>query len=650
MSSKINLGVPEFILKMGNPTERYVYEFGDFRLDAGHLMLYQKDKELSLAPKAVETLIALVERRGEIMSKDELLETVWPDAIVEESNLFVYLSVLRKTLGTQENGDPWVETRRRRGYRFTGEVRLVPAQNGENGVPYTRPSTLKLIPPASNLPAAITDNSPSEPRPGRWTNLRTFYTAAVLAIGVAAVAFGYQYFVDRKIDSIAVMPFVNETQDPELEYVADGITESFITNLSKTPNLKVQAKSAVARYKDREADPKMVGTDLGVEAVVSGRLMKRGEDIELRIELFDAQTGARVWEATDTQRIQDLIVLGRKIQRELVTRLGFVQLDSTEQDVTDNHPTNTEAYRLYQKGRAYSLKLTQEEIGQGIDYLYQAIEKDAGYALAYAGIARAHLFLGIAGEARPSEFIKARETAKKAIELDESLAEGYSALAGVAFFYERNFAEAERLYKRALELSPRSATAHQQYADFLNKTGRREEGTAEIARAMDLDPHSVFINTFYAVSLPDKDALEQILYAKDLGPDNYIVHLFAGEIYRRSGMFDEAVAELRRAKELSPQTWSDVALVGALVHAGETDEARMMADAMLRDSQTRYIPPAHLGLVYLQLGENDKAFKYLEEGYNARDPKMVFLNEPIWNDYRDDPRFQDLLRRVGFTL
>jgi DNA-binding winged helix-turn-helix (wHTH) protein/TolB-like protein/tetratricopeptide (TPR) repeat protein len=650
VSSKISLGLPESILKMGNSNTRYVYEFGDFRLDAGHLMLYHGDEELSLAPKAVETLVALVERRGEITSKDELLEAVWPDAIVEESNLFVYLSVLRKTLGTKDNGDPWVETLRRRGYRFSGDVRLIPAQNGGNGIPHIKPAALRLLHSTSDVPSMMSENAPSEPRPRKPANLRTVYALSGVTLVMAAVAFAYQYFFNHSIHSIAVMPFVNETRDAELDYLPDAVTGSFIDSLSKVQDLKVQPRSSVFRYKGKETNPREIGTELGADAVLYGRVTKTGENIELHVELFDAQSGARVWEATDTKKIEDLVLLGRRNQRELVTKLGRGPSGPTEQEVS-GHPNNTDAYRLYHQGLGYTLKLTRPEIRTGIDYLYKAVAKDPAYAKAYASIARAHLILGIACEVDPSEFVKARDAAQKAIELDGTLAEGYSALAGVAFFYDRKFTEAESLYIRALELDPKSSTAHQQYADFLNKTGRHEEGAAEIRLAMELEPSSVFINAFYAISIRDNEvALDQIRFAIDQGPDNYVVHLFAGEIYRRNEMYDEAVAELRRAKELSPeQTWSDVFLIGALVDLRRIDEARIIADEMLRDSKTRYIPPPHLALAYKQLGDKDKASIYFEEGYNVRDPKMVFLNEPRWND-RNDPRFQELLRRVGFAL
>jgi TolB-like protein/DNA-binding winged helix-turn-helix (wHTH) protein/Flp pilus assembly protein TadD len=659
VSSNLDLSFPKVIQRMDKSSAQIIYEFGDFRLDADHLMLYRRSKEVQLAPKAVETLLALIERDGEIVSKDELLSRIWPDSFVEEANLFLYLSAIRKTLGNQEDGTPYLETRRRRGYRFNGRVRLMPTERPAPVASIIQtPETVHV----ANFSRPITEAGTVKPQfsvvlPERqrlkWFSRRLLFSGACLIALVAITSFPYVYFTNpRPIESIAVMPFANETRDSELEYVPDAMTDSFITSLSKIPELKVEARSSVFRYKGKKTDPRTIGTALGVDAVLFGNVIKRGEDIEVHVELVDGQSGVRVWEATDTQRMADLLVLERRIQRELVTKLGFGQPGSAEREVSSKRPTSTDAYLLYTKGRLYSLKLTPLEIREGIDYLYLAVEKDPAYALAYAGIARAHLILGIAGEARPSEFIKAKLAAQKAIELDVSLAEGYSALAGVAFFYDRNFPEAERLYQRALDLDPKNATAHQQYADFLNKTGRREEGRAEIARAMELEPFSPFINAFYAVSIPDNDdALEQIQFAIDqLGRDNYLVHMFAAEIYRRKEMYHESIAELRRAKELSPrQTLSDVALIGALVRVGKTDEARVIADRMLRESKTGYIPPTHLALAYKQLGDRSKAFAHLEDAFEVRDPKIVFLNEPMWND-RDDPQFQDVLRRVGFAL
>src|SRR5215203_3731109 len=237
MSSNLGLGFPEVNLKMGNPSARRIYEFDDFRLDAGHLMLYHGDDELSLAPKAVEMLLALVERRGQIVSKDELLEAVWPDVAVEESNLFLYLSVLRKTLGTQQNGKPWVETLRRRGYRFNGNVRLVHLdRNGGNGIVV---EPLHLVSPAPT-PSIDTTDKVERGKSGARLTRKAFAATGVIA-AVAALAFtSWYFFSPRPIDSVAVLPFVNESGDAELDYLSGAMTETAIASLSKVPGLQVK--------------------------------------------------------------------------------------------------------------------------------------------------------------------------------------------------------------------------------------------------------------------------------------------------------------------------------------------------------------------------------------------------------------------------
>ena len=222
-------------------------------------------------------------------------------------------------------------------------------------------------------------------------------------------------------------------------------------------------------------------------------------------------------------------------------------------------------------------------------------------------------------------------------------------MAGVLFFYDWNFIEAENLFKRALELDQKNATVHQQYAEFLSRTGRTDEAGAQIAQAKELEPHSAFISAFYAGSLGDNDkALEEIRSAIHSDPNHYLPHLVAASIYRQKKMFEELITELRRVKELSPQqTLSEIGLIGALKRTGRIDEARAIADRMFSESTARYIPPTHLALVSKHFEDKDRAFAYLEEAYKVRDPKLLFLNETRWDDYRDDPRFQDLVRRIG---
>ena len=649
MSLEKNLDLPEFILRMGNPSAREVYEFDDFRLDAGHLMLYYKDEEVALVPKAVELLVALVERRGQIISKDELLEKVWPDAIVDESNLFFYLSILRKALGTQKNGKPWFETLRRRGYRFAGDARLVPGSNGRPA-PLEATPKLRLIPPITRSAPATELAEPEKPR----SRIRhVVFAVTSLPVIVAAFFFTYSYFNKPPINSLAVMPFENETDDEELEYLSDGMTENLITNLSRIPELGVQARSSVARYKGSNVDARAVGAELNVDAVLYGRTFQRDDNVILRVELVDARTGNRLWEETYHRKKADLIQ--EEIARDLVGKLSLKLSGSTERNLAKNpHTNNADALRLFFKGQMYARQLTEPDIKLGIGFMQQAIDIDPSYAMAYAGIAEAYRSLSLAAEIHPDDVLpKAREAALKAVEIDDTLAEGHSALGSAAYLSDWNWAEAENHYLRALELDPNSASAHMYYADLLFRLGRREEWRSYHRRASELEPRSSFINVFGAISfLTDEnphDAIHRIRDVISSDPDFYFGHLMAGAIYKRAQMHAESLAEYRLAKKFSPdQTWSDCGMFDTLLKMGKKDDALAVLNRMVKLSKTRYVPPFHFALMYSQLGDKDRAFKYLEEAYSIRDPKLTFLYvEPRLLNLRSDPRYDDLLRRIG---
>ncbi len=672
MSLDLNLIYSDFNFTMVKPCHYKIYEFEKFRLDTVHLMLYCGSEEIPLAPKAVETLLVLVERRGEILSKDELMETIWTDSIVEESNLAKYLHVLRNTLGNSQDGKPFIETFRRRGYRFNGDVRLVPVRNGENGTS----DSLSVIKPVESLhlAAEVSRSFPDLPeiaspplQNGRieipsgsqrssWFPEGSWFAAAGAIAVIVVLAFTYSYFMGhRQIDSIAVMPFVNESGDAELEYLSDGMTETLIESLSKIPSLGVQARSSIFRYKGKDTDARTVASELGVQAVLYGRVAQRGDDLTFNAELVDGKTGNRLWAQTYNRRTSNLIALQGDVARDLVSKLSIKLSGSTEQKLAKNYTENAEAYRLFIKGRFSIRKLTLPEIEAGISYMERAIDIDSSYALAYAGISEGYRALAMAGEMPPGEVLpKAKAAAQKAVEIDDMLADGHSALGFTIFFQEWNWPEAEKHLLRALELDPINSTAHFSYGHFLGTMGRREEALAEFDRARELEPYDPFINALGAgfrlnLGQPE-EAVNRIRATIDLDPNFYFSHQIAGGIYKVRKMNDESLAEFRLAKSLSPdQTWSDVGLIGTLIQIGKADEARAILKQMLDRSKTRFVPPFHIALVYAQLGETDKALEWLERGYQQRDPKMTFLKgEPRLKNLRDDPRFRDLMRRVGF--
>ncbi len=397
-----------------------------------------------------------------------------------------------------------------------------------------------------------------------------FVTLVILLAGVGYL--GYRYFFSRRlIDSIAVMPFVNESGDRELQYLSDGMTEDLITSLRKIPG------SSVFRYKGKNTDATTIGKELNAQAVLSGRIVKYGEDFRLHVELVDARTRNLVFE------------------------------------------------------KSYNRK---------------------SYALAYAAIARAHISLAMGGEAHPSEFEKAKSAALKAIEIDDSLAEGHSALAYTIFVYNWRFAEAEKEFTRALELDPNSCDTHRQYADFLGKTGHREESRVHHKRALEIEPMEPWYNVAVANGTDGDAGLERMRSAIALDPKFYFAHMMAGVMYNARKMYPEAIEEERLAKTLSPtQTYSDVFLVNALINTGKRDEARAILDEVLTLSKSRFVRPYHIASIYNLLGDKEQALAWLEKGYQIHDPGLTLLklqSSTIWKSLQDDPRFQDILHRVGF--
>ena len=663
MSLNLDLIYSDFNLTMNKSNHYKIYVFERFRLDAGHLMLYGDAEEIPLPPKAVETLLVLVERRGEILSKDELMSTIWADSLVEESNLAKYLHILRNTLGDQQNGRPFIETLRRRGYRFVGDVRLEPANNADNRTPVS-PLVVEsdeslhnasaISRPLSDVPqTASRTEIPPQPLSWSWTSRRVLLASASVLAVVAIVAFTYAYFFSRRsIHSIAVMPFVNKSGDAELQYLSDGMTETLIGRLSHLPNLNVQARSSVFHYKGKETDIRTIGKELNVQAILTGSVEQRGDDLTVYLELVDAQSGSRLWGDQYNRKRRDLVSLQAELARDVSNKLKIKLSGADERKLAKNYTENVEAYELFLKGRFHLRKLTEPEIKKGIACMQQAIDADPSYALAYAGMAEAYRALALAGEMNPSEvWPKAKAANQKAIEIDDTLAEGHSGLGSGLCFYDWSWTEAESEFQIALKLNPNSSMAHSGYGDFLARMGRKPESDAEKKRALEIEPRDPFFNVgaAFAATEPDK-GMEFVRVALDADPNFYFAHMAAAAIYKRKKMYPEAIAEAQLAKALAPdQTLSDVGLAGTFVETGQRNEARAILNQMLRLSKSRWVPPYNIAAVYRTLGEKDKAVAWLEKGYEQRDPRMTWLKtDKGWSNLSGDQRFAALMARMHF--
>ncbi len=494
------------------------------------------------------------------------------------------------------------------------------------------------------------------PPPKRHRSFAGF-TLAVLLIGV--IGFGYYFYASKKSVSsanvkktLAVLPFVNAAQDANAEYLSDGITESIINNLSQLSSLKVMSRNSAFRFKDNQTDTKNIASQLGVEALVTGDIKQLGDKFVINVRLIDASDGSQIWGSQYIKSASDVITAQNEIAQAVAQNLRVKLSNSEQQRLAKNYTENPQAYQLYLRGRFHVFKLTPPEINKAISYFQQAIEIDPNYAPAFVGMSEAYRSLALGSEMLPTEFLpKSQAAANRAIEIDETLAEGHSSL-GATLFWKWNWNEAENQLKRALELNPNSANAHLFYAHLLSNTGRHTEALAQIKLANELDPLFPFGNTLEGQFLlhagrPD-EALDKLQKTYELAPNFWLPHVIASSVYTEKEMYAEAIAEARQARELSPfQTVSISYEAYALAISGKNDEARNLVNELLKLTTTRFVPPYHIATIYNGLGERDKTFEWLEKGYEQQDPKMAFLKvDPKLNKLRNDPQFIDLMKRM----
>jgi eukaryotic-like serine/threonine-protein kinase len=459
----------------------------------------------------------------------------------------------------------------------------------------------------------------------------------------------------RAIDSLAVLPFENLTSDPETEYLSDGITETLIHRLAQLPRLRVMARSTMFRYKGQPIDPQAIGRDLDVRAVLTGRVLQRGDALLIATELVDVADGSQLWGEQYNRQHADIFAVQDQIAKEISERLRIRLTGEDRKRLTKRHTEITEAYHLYLKGRYYWNKRTQEDIKKGIEYFNQAIEKDPSYALAHSGLADSYYLLAsTAYGAFPSKeaFPRAKQAALKALQIDETLAEAHSSLAGV-LTNEWDWVAAEKEYKRSIQLNPAYATAHHFYAFYLAALGRLERALAEIKHAYKLDPLSLIINRdlgliFYYARQPDR-AIEQYQKTLELDPNFTLAHQALGRAYLVKGMHQEALAEIQEAARLSGES---VVMSAALAHAyaatGQAAAARKILADLTERSKQSFVSPSSIAVIYAGLGDTENALRWLEQAFEERSVGLLTLKvHPIFDGLRPDPRFQDLLRRIG---
>lgn len=500
-------------------------------------------------------------------------------------------------------------------------------------------------------PTSTTDQS----QPLASHRLTIIFTGIAL---IAVLGFvGYRYLIPSggsQFQSIAVMPFINESGDADIDYLSDGITESLIGSLSQIPNLSVKARSSVFRFKGKDVDSQTIGTQLGVQALLTGHLVKHGDELRLSLELVDARTGNRSWGSQYSRKMSDLLSLQSDIAQDVSQTLRNKLTATQQQRLAKNYTSNVEAYQLYLRGKYNLFKLTPDGIKSGIAYFQQAIELDPTYALAYVGQAAAYRAIVLSTDMPPDEFFpKSRAAAQQAIALDDSLAEAHAVLGFTLMFYYWDWATSESEFKRAIELNPNSADAHWGYAHLLSNLGRHDEAIAEVKRALELDPLSSMIGASAGVYLIDAgrpdEGLQYLNKVLELDPNFWLAHLHAANAYCDKGQFDQAINEARRAKQLNPATsFPGAFLTYALAKSGKTNEARNELGQVLNPPSGRWVPPYHVALAYVGLGDVDQAMVWLNKGLEVHDPKMTFLKvDRKWLVLNNDSRYQAVLRRMS---
>src|SRR5437667_9538996 len=442
----------------------------------------------------------------------------------------------------------------------------------------------------------------------------------VLVLGVVGLGmFLHARNTEVAIDSIAVLPFQNRSTEPDSEYLSDGLAESLIYRLSQLPNLKVSPTSLVFRYKGQEIDPIKVGKDLGVSAVLSGRIIQRGDNLTISAELVDVRYNKLLWGEQYDRKTSELLATQREIAREIVDTLKL-KVSGQERGLAKHYTESNEAYQLYLKGRFYFNKRSEEGMQKSLEYFEQDIEKDPDFALAYSGVADTYDLLGApdaGGLLRPNETMpKAKIAALKAIEIDASLAEPHVSLAHVAYYYDRDWPGAEREFKRAIELNPNYPQAHHWYAIYLVWSGRTNEGLAEIRRAQELDPLSLPISMTLGWLLCDAgrtdEGIEQLRKTLEMDPAFVVAHIRLGYCYERKGAYDGAIAESQRIFDLGAKSLGIAGLGRAYAMAGKRNEAQKELAELQELSKHRNAWPSQFALIYAALGDKDQAFGWLE--------------------------------------
>jgi DNA-binding winged helix-turn-helix (wHTH) protein/TolB-like protein/Tfp pilus assembly protein PilF len=618
-----------------NESQAKIYEFEEFRIDAAKRLLTKNGEQISLTPKVFDTLFYLVRYGGNVIEKDELMREIWADSVVEENNLNQNISILRRVFGEKPGEQRFIVTVAGHGYRFVPQVTAVLNENAggetEGGIDSYDEKHVDI----------------DSIRNRKW--VAAFAVLIVFSLGAGGFILWRVNInaIDARITTIAVLPFKPLVVENRNEALELGMADALISKLSGGEEIVVRPLSAIRRYSSVEQDALAAGLELGVESILDGTIQTWGDRIRVSAKLVRTTDGKQLWSGQFDERSSDVFIVQDSISEKVATALK-IRLGGKK------HSTeNIEAYQLYMKGRYQTAKGTPPDLKASIPFFQKAIEIDPGYARAYTGLAQAYGVLGLSGDLTiPDAVARSRAAERKALEIDDTLGEGHIARCMGIFWYDWDWQAAENECRRAIELEPGNAEFHGHYAMVLSSTGRHSEALSEAQRSRELNPLDLTQSALEGLYLlragrPD-EALQRLKKTSEIEPDFWMTHMFAASAYIDKGMYDEAIAESNREKQLTGENLMPFGGY-ALAKSGRTAEARAILKELMKISPMRQIPSYNIALLYNALDEPDKTLEWLEKGHAQRDPNMTFLKvEPKWNNLRNERRFIDLMKGMNF--
>lgn len=635
------------------------YEFGPFRLDPRERVLRRGSEVVLLSPKVVETLLLLVEQAGKVQSKDFLIEALWPDSFVEEGSLTQNISILRKNLGTDENGKQYIETLPKRGYRFAAEVRTV--SSADDSQPVITAARVDLAPEPAEIAETPKTVLPVVPAPSRTAISRPLMIAVLVGMLCIAAAVTASMW-ERKVTSvselktIAILPFKDIRGVQNEEYLGIGLTDSLITKLGNLRSLSVRPTSAIRKYNGIEIDPVKAGKELAVEAVMEGSVNQDGNKLRITVQLVRVSDGLSLWSEKFEAEVTDLLSIEDTISTRVAQRLMKEVSAEERSRITKNYTADPEAHRLYLQARYFWNQRTKQSLFKAIELFEQAIKLDPNYALAYTGLADCYYTMGDSTYAllRPTEsFPKARIAAQKAIDIDESMVEAHTALGNIQVSYDWNLSGAQKSFQHALELNPNYMQALQGYGWYFIANRQYAEAEEVLLRAKALNP----LSTIAAADLSHAPlfagnydrALEIINTALETDPDHVSLHFCLWRIYNQKGDHQKALGEIELMQGKSGRLplfmiWHAVSLSAM----GKTDEANKIYEELMQEkAKGTYISPVLMTALCSELGKLDEAMQFLETGIAERNDVIFIRVAPEFKKLWTHPRYAEVMRNAG---